>query len=123
MAGRRGHDCAMRGSTLTVACLVLLLFPGNAAADRSRPVVLATTTSVQDTGLLDVVLPMFTKKTGLAVKPIAAGTGQALALAARGEADVVLVHAPDAEEEFMKQGHGTRRQPFAHNDFVIVGPA
>jgi tungstate transport system substrate-binding protein len=95
---------------------------GGSAADEPRPVILATTTSVQDTGLLDVVLPMFTRKTGFAVKPIAVGTGQALALAAKGEADVVLVHAPDAEEKFMQEGHGARRRPFAHNDFVIVGP-
>lgn len=103
---------------------LLFLFLGTAAAraEERRDVVLATTTSVQDTGLLDVVLPMFTKATGTKVKPIAVGTGQALALASRGEADVVLVHAPDAEEKFMAEGHGARRRPFAHNDFVIVGP-
>lgn len=93
-----------------------------AAAEEPRDVVLATTTSVQDTGLLDVVLPMFTKKTGIEVKPIAVGTGQALALAAKGEADVILVHAPEAEEKFMAEGHGTRRRAFAHNDFVVLGP-
>jgi tungstate transport system substrate-binding protein len=102
--------------------LVLLFLCARAGADAPRPVILATTTSVQDTGLLDVVLPRFTKKTGIPVKPIAVGTGQALALAAKGEADLVLVHSPEAEEKFMAEGHGKRRRPFAHNDFVIVGP-
>ena len=85
-------------------------------------VILATTTSVQDSGLLDVLMPLFEERTGYRLKPIAVGTGAALAMAARGEADVVLVHAPEAEREFMAQGYGSERLLVMHNDFVIVGP-
>lgn len=85
-------------------------------------VILATTTSVQDSGLLDVLVPLFEERTGYLVKPVAVGTGAALAMAERGEADVVLVHAPDAEREFMAQGYGSERLLVMHNDFVIVGP-
>ncbi|GBD16819.1 Tungstate-binding protein TupA [bacterium HR26] len=85
-------------------------------------VILATTTSVQDSGLLDVLVPLFEERTGYRVKPVAVGTGAALAMAERGEADVVLVHAPDAEREFMAQGYGSERLLVMHNDFVIVGP-
>ncbi len=98
-----------------------------AALPRAQPgheqVILATTTSTQDSGLLDVLVPAFERQTGFQVKTIAVGTGQALALGARGEADVVLVHAPAAEEEWMKEGNGTERLLVMHNDFVIVGPA
>ncbi|MBI3978808.1 MAG: substrate-binding domain-containing protein [Chloroflexi bacterium] len=85
-------------------------------------VVLATTTSTQDSGLLEVLVPMFERQTGYRVKPIAVGTGQALALAGRGEADVVLVHAPEAERKWMADGNGTERLLVMHNDFVLVGP-
>lgn len=85
-------------------------------------VILATTTSVQDSGLLDVLVPLFEERTGYRVKPIAVGTGAALAMAARGEVDVVLVHAPEAEREFMAQGYGSERLLVMHNDFVILGP-
>lgn len=87
-----------------------------------RAVILATTTSTQDSGLLDVLVPLFEKQTGYPVKTISVGTGAALALGARGEADVVLVHAPAAEEQWMAQGNGTERLLVMHNDFVIVGP-
>lgn len=85
-------------------------------------VILATTTSTQDSGLLDVLLPLFTQETGYKVKPIAVGSGQALALGERGEADVLLAHAPEAEARFMSAGHGTERRLVMHNDFVLVGP-
>jgi tungstate transport system substrate-binding protein len=88
----------------------------------SREVILATTTSTQDSGLLDVLLPLFERASGYQVKPIAVGTGQALALGERAEADVVLVHAPDAELAWMAAGHGTQRLLVMHNDFVLVGP-
>src|SRR5207253_10256594 len=78
--------------------------------------------STQDSGLLDVLVPLFEKQTGYRVKTISVGTGAALALGARGEADVVLVHAPDAEKDWMAQGYGTERLLVAHNDFIIVGP-
>lgn len=85
-------------------------------------VILATTTSTQDSGLLDVLVPMFEQKTGYRVKTIAVGTGQALAMAERGEADVVLVHAPDAEKAVVEKGAVVDRRLVMHNDFVLVGP-
>jgi tungstate transport system substrate-binding protein len=99
-------------------CLLGLVLP--AAAPRS--IILATTTSTQDSGLLDVLIPMFQRQTGIQVKTIAVGSGQALAMGARGEADVLLSHSPDAEKKFMAEGHGSRRRLVMHNDFVILGP-
>jgi tungstate transport system substrate-binding protein len=87
-----------------------------------KDIILATTTSTQDSGLLDVLVPMFEKSSGYRVKVVSVGTGAALALGSRGEADVVLVHAPDAEQEWMAQGWGTERLLVMHNDFVIIGP-
>lgn len=96
--------------------------PG-ARGERARgEVILATTTSTQDSGLLDVLIPLFERQSGLRVKTISVGTGAALALGGRGEADVVLVHAPEAERAWMAQGFGTERRLVMHNDFVIVGP-
>lgn len=88
-----------------------------------QAVILSTTTSTQDSGLLDVLVPMFEKKTGSTVKVISVGTGQALALAAKGEADVSLVHAPDMEKKYVADGLFTNRRLVMHNDFLIVGPA
>ncbi len=89
----------------------------------ARPdLLLATTTSTQDSGLLDVLIPDFQQKTGYKVKTSAVGTGAALAIGARGDADVVLVHAPSLEADFMKQGNGDRRLFVMHNDFIVVGP-
>jgi len=88
-----------------------------------KDVILATTTSTQDSGLLDVLVPLFQQQTGYQVKTVSVGTGAALAIAARGEADVVLVHAPPAEVTWMAQGNGTERRLVMHNDFLIVGPA
>lgn len=96
---------------------------GTVLEPENKEVILATTTSTQDSGLLDVLLPLFTEKTGYEVKPISVGTGAALELGARGEADVVLVHAPQSEREWMAEGNGTERLLVMHNDFVIVGPA
>jgi tungstate transport system substrate-binding protein len=101
---------------------VLALAALTQAADE-RPVILATTTSTQDSGLLDVLVPMFEKKTGVQVKTVAIGTGQALALGARGEADVVLCHAPDLEKKYVADGSMIDRRAVMHNDFVFVGPA
>lgn len=96
---------------------------GAAAEISPTPLVLATTTSTYDTGLLDVLLPLFEKlEPQWKVQPIAVGTGQALALGRRGEADVLLVHAPAAELRFMEEGHGLSRLPVMHNDFVLLGP-
>lgn len=101
--------------------LVLLLAVAPAQAQRS-PVILATTTSTQDSGLLDVLVPLFEKKSGYTVKTIAVGTGQSLALADRGEADVVLVHAPELELQYLAKGNLINRRRVMHNDFVLVGP-
>jgi tungstate transport system substrate-binding protein len=88
-----------------------------------KDLILATTTSTQDSGLLDVLVPLFQQQTGYQVKTVSVGTGAALALGARGEADVVLVHAPDSEVQWMAQGNGTERLLVMHNDFIIIGPA
>jgi tungstate transport system substrate-binding protein len=88
-----------------------------------QAVILSTTTSTQDSGLLDVLVPLFEKQTGYTVKTISVGTGQALALGAKGEADVCLVHAPDAEKKYVADGLLLNRRLVMHNDFLIVGPA
>lgn len=85
--------------------------------------ILATTTSTRDSGLLDVLLPMFEKETGYNVKMVAVGTGEALKMGQEGNADVLLVHAPASEKEYMDGGYGKDRLLVMHNDFVIVGPA
>jgi tungstate transport system substrate-binding protein len=92
------------------------------AAGQSRVVIVATTTSTQDSGLLDVLVPLFEKQTGYSVKTVAVGTGQALALAARGEADVTLAHAPSLEKKYVQDGKMLNRRLVMYNDFVIVGP-
>jgi tungstate transport system substrate-binding protein len=89
----------------------------------SKSIILATTTSTQDSGLLDVLIPLFEKESGYFVKTIAVGSGQAMAMGQKGEADVLLVHSPDAEKKFMTEKAGSSRQLVMHNDFVVVGPA
>ncbi len=106
---------------LIAAVLLSLLAAAPVEAQRS-PVILATTTSTQDSGLLDVLVPLFEKKSGYTVKTIAVGTGQALALGDRGEADVVLVHAPELELQYLAKGNLVNRRRVMHNDFVLVGP-
>ncbi|MDO8674342.1 MAG: substrate-binding domain-containing protein [Dehalococcoidia bacterium] len=85
--------------------------------------ILATTTSTQDSGLLDVLIPLFEKQSGYKVKTIAVGSGAAMTMGEKGEADVMLVHAPDSEKTFMTNGHGINRLLVMHNDFIVVGPA
>src|SRR6266852_4632666 len=102
--------------------LTMLALPGAVWA-QSSSVILATTTSTQDSGLLDLLVPVFEKKTGLTVKTISVGTGQALALAARGEADVTLAHAPSIEKKYVEEGKLLNRRLVMYNDFVIIGPA
>lgn len=97
--------------------------PGKAApAKAGSDVILATTTSTVDSGLLDVLVPLFEKQTGYRVKTISVGTGQALAMGEKGEADVLLCHAPAAEKKLVDAGVVTNYQLVMHNDFVIVGP-
>jgi tungstate transport system substrate-binding protein len=100
-----------------------LLAASPAALAQSHVVILSTTTSTQDSGLLDVLVPLFEKRTGLTVKTISVGTGQALVLAARGEADVTLAHAPGLEKKYVEDGKMSNRRLVMYNDFVIIGPA
>jgi tungstate transport system substrate-binding protein len=93
-----------------------------AAGPAQKNLILATTTSTQDSGLLDVLIPVFEKKTGYFVKTIAVGSGQAMVMGQKGEADVLLVHSPDAEKTFMAESSGVNRLIVMHNDFVVVGP-
>lgn len=92
-------------------------------AAEQKDIILATTTSTYDTGLLDVLIPEFEEKTGYRVKPIAVGTGQALEMGQKGEADVLLTHAPKSEQPLVDSGEVTNYQLVMHNDFIIVGPA
>ena len=96
------------------------LIPGLCSAQKA--IILTTTTSTQDSGLLDVLIPIFEKNTGYFVKTIAVGSGQAMAMGQKGEADVLLVHSPAAEKKFVAEGYGINRRIIMHNDFVIVGP-
>jgi len=95
---------------------------GQAAEGKEKSVILSTTTSTQDSGLLDVLVPLFEKQTGYRVKTISVGTGQALALAAKGDADVALVHAPSLEKKYVAEGKLQNRRLVMYNDFVIIGP-
>ena len=108
-----------------LASLVFMIgmaLPAFATGPAQKNLILATTTSTQDSGLLDVLIPIFEKKTGYFVKTIAVGSGQAMAMGGKGEADVLLVHSPDAEKKFMAEGNGVNRLLVMHNDFVVVGP-
>jgi tungstate transport system substrate-binding protein len=103
--------------------LLLAVVVTPAGCARPRPsITLATTTSTQDSGLLDVLVPQFQKESGIEVKVVAVGTGQALELGRRGDADVLLVHDPAGERRFVAEGHGLGRRRVMHNDFVLVGP-
>jgi tungstate transport system substrate-binding protein len=115
--------------TQKISIVVLLLFlgllvgtDGHAAEKASRNVILSTTTSTQDSGLLDVLVPLFEKQSGYSVKAISVGTGQSLELAARGDADVALVHAPSLEKKYVAAGKLQNRRLVMYNDFVIIGP-
>jgi tungstate transport system substrate-binding protein len=114
-------------SIVALSCLfVSLLFSSVASsvhgADSSRNVILSTTTSTQDSGLLDVLIPLFEKESGYSVKTISVGTGQALALAAKADADVTLVHAPALEKKYVADGKLLNRRLVMYNDFVVIGP-
>ncbi|MGI5864168.1 MAG: substrate-binding domain-containing protein [Myxococcales bacterium] len=103
-------------------CLLLLLAACPRTQPEQRAVMLATTTSFQDSGLLDELVTRFRAAGGPPIKAIAVGTGEALAMGERGDADVLVVHAPEAEEAFVAAGHGVNRRALWHNDFVLVGP-
>ena len=104
----------------SILALALIARLGAAAEDRS--IVVASTTSTQDSGLFEYLLPIFKQKTGITVRVIAQGTGQALDTGRRGDADVVFVHARSAELRFLAEGQGVKRYPVMYNDFVLVGP-
>jgi len=97
---------------------------GSASSPPDRgTLLLATTTSTRDSGLLDELLPRFQRESGCTVKTLAVGSGEAMELGERGDADVLLVHSLEDEEEFMAEGHGSSRKPVMHNDFVLLGPS
>jgi len=104
-----------------LACLLVALACAPSATAQQF-ITVASTTSTEQSGLFGHILPIFERKTGIEVRVVALGTGQALDLARRGDADVVFVHAKAAEEQFLREGHGVRRFPVMYNDFVIVGP-
>jgi tungstate transport system substrate-binding protein len=104
---------------LFTALFIMMVAPGLA---QDKSIVVASTTSTQDSGLFGYLLPIFKQKTGIDVKVVAQGTGQALDTARRGDADVVFVHAKSAEEKFLAEGFGVRRYPVMYNDFVLIGP-
>jgi tungstate transport system substrate-binding protein len=104
-----------------IAIVTVLALAASALAE-NRSVVVASTTSTQDSGLFGYILPLFKAKTGIDVKVVALGTGQALDTARRGDADVVFVHAKAAEEKFLAEGFGVKRYPVMYNDFVLIGP-
>lgn len=106
-----------------LAMAVALTSGSPRAADAQQTILVASTTSTQDSGLFSYLLPIVRARTGIEVRVIAQGTGQALDTARRGDADVVFVHDPDAERRFVAEGHGVERHPVMYNDFLIVGPA
>ena len=108
---------------LVITVLLIAWVAVAPAGAASRNLILATTTSTQDSGLLDLLVPLFEKESGYFVKTIAVGSGQAMAMGEKGEADVLLVHSPEAEKQFMAKGAGSSRRLVMHNDFIIVGPA
>lgn len=110
-------------AAIVLFMFVLTLFPTVAgAATAATTMTLATTTSTQDSGLLDYLLPIFKKKYNIETKVVAVGTGQAIEIAKRGDCDVILVHSRKAEDEFVASGFGVNRKDVMHNEFLIVGP-
>ncbi|HWB48522.1 MAG TPA: substrate-binding domain-containing protein [Stellaceae bacterium] len=111
---------------ILLLCLAVLLGVASPVRGAEAPgqttIVLASTTSVDNSGLLGAILPEFTKATGITVRVVALGTGQALDTARRGDADLVLVHDPEAEQKFIDDGNGVNRRQIAWNDFILVGP-
>ena len=119
--GGRGRQ-GLTAFALAAALLAAPCRPLPPLAAQSRDVILATTTSTRDAGLLDSLVPVFERQTRYTVKVIAVGSGQALAMGRRGDADVVLAHAPEAERALVDSGYFVRRRIVMHNEFLIVGP-
>jgi len=120
MAGAFGRRDVLRLASAAFALLALATPVSQAANDF---IILQSTTSTQNSGLFEHILPLFTKKTGIEVRVVAVGTGQALKNAEKGDGDVVLVHSEPDEEKFVADGWGVKRYPVMYNDFIIVGPA
>jgi tungstate transport system substrate-binding protein len=108
--------------TLIAAIALCVIIVATPVYAQDKSIVVASTTSTQDSGLFEYLLPIFKQKTGITVKVLAQGTGQALDTARRGDADVVFVHAKSAEEKFLAEGEGVKRFPVMYNDFVLIGP-
>src|SRR5689334_24866450 len=111
-----------RRALIDAIILVGVTIVASPAYTQEKSIVVASTTSTQDSGLFEYLLPIFQQRTGIAVKVIAQGTGQALDTGRRGDADVVFVHAKSAEEKFLAEGQGVKRNPVMYNDFVLIGP-
>lgn len=107
---------------LLIILSIIMVFSLVGCRDKSQSILLATTTSTNDSGLLDYILPKFEEETGIRVKVISVGTGKALQMGRDGEADVLLVHAKESEEIFVEEGHGVERHEVMYNDFILVGP-
>src|SRR5262245_55216097 len=107
---------------LLIATALATLLIGATASAQDKSIVVSSTTSTQDSGLFGSILPKFKAKTGIDVKVVSQGTGQALDTGRRGDADVVFVHAKPQEEKFVADGFGVKRYPVMYNDFILVGP-
>jgi tungstate transport system substrate-binding protein len=107
---------------LIAAVAAAAVWSGTPVSAQDKSIVVSSTTSTQDSGLFGYILPLFKQKTGIDVKVIAQGTGQALDTGRRGDADVVFVHAKSAEQKFLAEGQGVKRHPVMYNDFVLIGP-
>jgi tungstate transport system substrate-binding protein len=107
---------------VAAAALAVITFAAPVANAQDKSIVVASTTSTQDSGVFEYLLPIFKQKTGITVKVVAQGTGQALDTGRRGDADVVFVHAKSAEEKFLAEGQSLKRYPVMYNDFVLIGP-
>jgi len=105
---------------ISIFIIIALVFTFSCKG-KDAEIILATTTSTYDSGLLDVLIPAFEEETGYKVKPIAVGTGEAITLGERGEADIILVHSREAEDKFVEEGYGIDRRDVMHNDYVIIG--
>ena len=108
--------------TVMVAAALAAAILTTPVCAQDKSIVVSSTTSTQDSGLFGYILPLFKEKTGIDVKVIAQGTGQALDTGRRGDSDVVFVHAKSAEEKFLAEGEGVKRYPVMYNDFVLIGP-
>lgn len=113
---------ARTGCSFIASIVIGLLFTAASSAAQDKTIVVASTTSTQDSGLFEYLLPLFKQRTGITVRVIAQGTGQALNTARRGDADVVFVHAESEELKFVAEGEGVKRYPVMYNDFVLIGP-